>query len=92
MRKVAKFSFVILTLALFFGMLSPESIWAKRLLPQANQVSTGVKAKPTKGVTIKVSFRADRKAIIAVFSNLKIAKSVEYSLTYKTNGIGQAVV
>lgn len=66
-------------------LVYPQGVWAKRALPQAggkksvSRVQTG---GGVKGVGASVKFRGDRKAIIATFSNLEIASSVSYLLSY----------
>lgn len=85
---------LVLVSAIFFAVSAEVS--AKRLLPQAGggttstsgtSKSTGTK---TQGVTSVVKFRSDRKAVNVTFRNLKIAKSVSYTLSYLTDkGITQ---
>jgi hypothetical protein len=76
----------------FFSLAKPKSIEAKRLVPQA-KVQTGGSATTQKAtdprISTKVVFRGDRKAIIATFSNLSVAKKVDYSLTYSARGTTQ---
>lgn len=83
-----------LVLSFAFLLIFPSTIHAKKLLPRAAaKVSTGA-AKPatsssTRGVNVSVKFRGDRRAIVATFTNLSIAKSVSYTLTYGANGTTQ---
>lgn len=80
-----------LCLFLFF-LLFPEDTQAKMRLPQAAPVKSGTSSAPvrtTRGVTLKVRFRGDRLAIIADFTNLEIASSVSYNLSYTTRGTTQ---
>jgi len=81
---------ILLLLIAFFTVY--KNIYAKRLLPRAayfQQAATGAK---TRGITTLVSFRPDRLAIEVTFSNLSIASSVSYYLTYFSNGQEQAVM
>lgn len=61
---------------------------AKKLLPQAKLPSIpGTKvttSSKTKGINVSVKFRGDRRAIVVNFSNLSIASSVNYTLSYNT--------
>jgi len=70
----------------------PSQAQAKRLLPRAAPAKTGGTQRAvttSRGVTAKVSFRGDRLALLVDFSNLSIAKSVNYSLSYQTRGTTQ---
>lgn len=63
---------------------------AKRLIPQAKPSSSTSKApKITRGVKTSVKFRGDRRAINATFTNLGIASSVSYNLSYTSRGTSQ---
>jgi hypothetical protein len=75
--------FILITLLV---CVSPTTASAKRLLPQAAEANKGTKAlsKNTKGVTVLVKFRNDKNAIVATFTNLKIAKDISYTFSYKT--------
>lgn len=93
MKKIAHF----VSLALMFvTLLLPSSVEAKRLLPQvASARRPAVKSAPqvySRGVASKVKFRADKKAINITFSNLVIAKSIAYALTYSNNDKQEAVI
>lgn len=83
----------ILFLIAWFLSFASSGVSAKRLLPQVAQsakTSTKTQVKSGKGVTVAVAFRNDRNAIIAAFTNLKIAKEVTYILSYtNANGIEQ---
>ncbi len=74
---------------LFLGPLV-TTVHAKRLLPR---FQTGQKsaAPRTQGVSTNVKFRADRRAINVDFQNLGIAKKVEYTLIYTSEGVEQGV-
>lgn len=74
----------------------PSIVQAKRVLPHAKPAtgtsSSAAKAKTTsssKGVGTSVKFRGDRRAIVINFSNLAIASSVNYTLSYESRGIPQ---
>lgn len=68
---------------LSFFLFYPQEAHAKRTLPGASvQKSGGKAAGGVKGVGVSVKFRGDRKAIIAAFSDLEIASSVSYTLSY----------
>lgn len=85
--------FLTSILAIFLvALILPNEISAKKKLPQINSTgqTTSVKRATgggARGVTTKVKFRSDRLGIIATFSNLDIARSVSYSLTYRSRGI-----
>lgn len=66
-------------------LVYPQDVHAKRTLPQAGAKKTVSRQQTgggVKGVSASVKFRGDRKAIIATFSNLEIASSVSYLLSY----------
>ncbi|MBI3282448.1 hypothetical protein HYZ70_00015 [Candidatus Curtissbacteria bacterium] len=75
-----------ITLALLF-LIAGTTVLAKRMLPQARPASGSVSA--TRGVGTSVRFRGDRLAIIVNFSNLAVASSVSYALSYNTRGTTQ---
>lgn len=80
----------VLTLVSLLLLSSFTYALAARKLPRvAPRTATTSKVLPTKGVTVKVRFRADRRAIIASFTNLSVASSVSYTLTYDSNGSTQ---
>lgn len=83
----------ILLLILVFATLLlvlPDEVYAKRTLPRAKPASgTGVRVATTRGVTTSVKFRSDRRAINVTFSNLGIASSISYNLSYNTRGTTQ---
>ena len=87
MQKLAVFILIFLLV----GLTVPGVASAKKKLPSGRNPansSTTVGAKTsTKGVTVHVRLRPDRQGIIATFSNLEIASSVSYSLTYTSRGI-----
>ena len=74
------------------SLVKPKGVEAKRLLPQAQPQTGTIKTTQTTSgtrITTKVKFRSDRKAIIASFSNLGVAKKVDYTLTYSSRGTVQ---
>lgn len=89
LRRVTVFIFCFL----LFALLQPQEARAKRLLPRAQPTSpstgTATPRIASRGVNISVKFRADRRAIVATFSNLNIASSVSYQLTYTARGVPQ---
>lgn len=94
-------SLITLILPLIFSLISPPIAEAKRLLPRvaaargAKTYSTTprtVSAGSSRGVTVRVRFRSDRRAIIATFTNLAVARRVDYALTYKSRGKSEGVV
>lgn len=81
-KRTALLFFVFL---LSFFLFYPQDAHAKRTLPQAGAKKTVSRVQTgggVKGVNASVKFRGDRKAIIATFSNLEIASSVSYLLSY----------
>lgn len=81
---------ILLSILFVVGAFSPAFIHAKRKLPTASTTKSAAVKKPTsgaRGITTSVKFRGDRRAIIATFSNLDIASSVSYTLTYTSRGI-----
>lgn len=75
----------LLSFLLALLLVYPQDAHAKRTLPQAGAKKTVSKVQTgggVKGVGASVKFRGDRKAIIAAFSNLEIASSVSYTLSY----------
>ena len=87
MRTIAIF------LAIFLiSLLLPSATQAKRLLPRAVPAKSGggtAVVSTSRGVGAKVHFRGDRLAIIVDFSNLGIASSISYNLSYTTRGTSQ---
>lgn len=79
-----KLSTLIVLILLFLAL--PPSVSAKKKLPTR---SAGTATSVTRGVATSVKFRGDRRAIVANFSNLGIASSVSYSLSYVSRGINQ---
>lgn len=77
--------FLTIVIAYFF-FFSVSTVEAKTL-PQAAKAKKVSVSKTSSGTSIGVSprLRADKKAVIVYFSNLKNAKSVAYQLTYKTS-------
>ena len=80
---------------LVFLLFSASSeVHAKRTVPQVQKSTTSVSKTTTvksssKGITTKVKFRSDRRAINVTFTNLSIAASVNYTLSYDAKGIPQ---
>lgn len=86
--------FGILLFTFYILRFTPTDVFAKRLLPQAESSKTVTKSNTTpsvqtKGVGVSVKFRSDRRALVATFSNLSVAKSVSYQLTYKTGKVNE---
>lgn len=80
---------ITLFLLLLF-LFSAKVVFAKRILPHLSKLGkTSSLAVSSKGITAKVKFRGDRRAITTTFSNLTIAKSVDYSLSYTSRGTQQ---
>lgn len=84
----------ILLLLFSFSILSilfTKDSFAKKILPKLSK-SVNL-SKPSsgslKGVTASVKFRSDRRAIVVSFSNLKIARRVDYLLNYQSKGLTQ---
>ena len=80
-------------LAIFLiSLFLPSVTHAKRLLPRAVPAKSGGGAavvSTSRGASAKVRFRGYRLAIIVDFSNLGIARSVSYNLSYATRGTTQ---
>lgn len=96
MRKRALTFFGILVFAFCVLRFAPTDVFAKRTLPQVappKAATTGAsKAVPsvqTKGVGVSVKLRSDRRAVVATFTNLGVAKSVSYQLTYRTGRVNE---
>jgi len=84
---------LILFAVVFTTLLGSSSVVsAKRLLPQLRPVSNSATSSTSKYVVAKLKIRGDRHAVTGTFTNLVVAKSIDYILTYKTNGIEQAAV
>jgi hypothetical protein len=93
---VMKKIFLLLVCCVFFSFVHTPSVFAKRVLPQvleSNKTNSGtskIVSKNTKGVTVAVKLRNDKNAINATFTNLKIAKDISYTFSYKnTDNIEQ---
>lgn len=86
---VKKLTVLISSFFLLLTIASPVS--AKRLLPHARKSSsTSSRAvRSTRGVTAGVRFRGDRRGIVVTFSNLSIAKAINYQLSYSVRGTTQ---
>jgi hypothetical protein len=87
--------FVSVLAVFLLSLLSPKGAQAKRKLPRSGSNAAATKnvstASSAKGITTKVVFRSDRKAINATFSNLSQIYSVSYDLRYDANGVTQGV-
>lgn len=76
--------FVFLSL-LFFLFFAQETL--AKTLPQAKIGKQAVAQKSSgSGIAVSPKLRTDKKALVIYFANLQNAKSVSYTLTYKTNG------
>lgn len=87
--------FLLTLILVVLELLYPTHVAAKRLLPRARptpaQTSAGKPSRSTRGATISVKFRGDRRAIVITISNLGIASSVSYNLSYNSRGTTQGV-
>ncbi len=82
-------AFVILLSAV---LTHPTKANAKRILPRAQYATTATtQTSSQKNISTSVSFRSDRNAIVATFSNLENAQSVSYQFSYMTDGVKQGV-
>lgn len=83
------FLFLVVFLSVF--LVYPQEVHAKKVLPRqgSTKASVGTKTSGLKGVNISVKFKGDRRGIVAAFSNLDIASSVSYTLSYAQRGIGE---
>lgn len=81
---ISRSLFLFLAVFLSVFLVYPQEAHAKKVLPrqESAKASVGAKTSGLKGVNVSVKFRGDRKAIIAAFSNLEIASSVSYTLSY----------
>lgn len=80
-----RFSILLLTMSsLFFFTQNIEA----KVLPQATKSTpkqtTSVVNLSGTGISVFPKLRADRRALIVNFANLQNAKSVSYTLTYRT--------
>ena len=82
---------ILITLGLIVSIfaLSTQSALAKKVLPKFSTSKSTKTKVSTRGITTTVRLRSDRRALIVSFDNLTIAKSINYVLTYTTNGIDQ---
>lgn len=67
----------------------PTPILAKKKLGSSGTRGKTTVTRSTAGVTVTAKLTSDRRNITANFSNLAIANSVSYLLTYNANGIPQ---
>ncbi len=82
-----------LFLVLIFLFLIPGEVLAAK--PRTSRGTTGgYSGSYTTGgrVITSAKFRSDRRAVIVYFSGLNNATSVNYSLTYNSNGIPQGAM
>ena len=77
------------TLVILLVLVAAGGVYAKRLLPQAKPVASGKVATASKGINASAKFRGDRRAIVATFSSLAVASSVNYTLSYNSRGTTQ---
>lgn len=73
---------------LLFVFSSTTSILAIKKL--VRRQSGGISSQ-SHGVVIKPKLRADRQALLVVFSGMDKAKTVNYNLTYQSGEVGQGV-
>jgi hypothetical protein len=81
--------FVVISLAAIFILVFSSVAFAKRLLPRFRTTAKGTAVSSSKGITTSVKFRSDRLAILVNFSNLSVASSVSYTLSYNSRGTTQ---
>lgn len=89
---MSKSLFLFLAVFLSVFLMYPQGVHAKKALPRQGsaKASVGAKTSGLKGVNVSVKFKADRKGIVANFSNLDIASSVSYTLSYtQRGGVGE---
>ncbi len=79
---------IIIFILLIVAWLVTVPIEAK-LLPRFRGVSKNTGNYT--GVLVAVRLRPDRRALILILSNLPVARSVSYTLTYQGNGTDQGV-
>lgn len=82
---------LLLALMLLGLLVTPSRVFAKRVLPKFEpfQPPSSQTAPSGKSVGLSVKFRSDRKAVILTATNLGLASSVTYELTYLSKGISQ---
>lgn len=72
-------------------LLNPHGVLARKVLPKwRSSAGSGTAAKPGR-VAVSVKFRSDRRGVVVTLSNLAVASSVNYSLTYFSRGVEQGV-
>lgn len=87
----------LLTFAILIKVTTNEA--QAKLLPRAKSSgsSGAVQSKPRASapvagrVAVSVKFKSGKSGIVATFSNLGVAQSVTYSLTYTSRGIKEGV-
>ena len=77
-----KFVFVLVVCFVFVSLLT--SIAEAKVLPRF-QKSVGKGRAGASGLYVSPRFRADRKALLIAFGNLKSVQSVSYALIYQTD-------
>lgn len=82
---------VVAVVLALFGLVAFSAQVEAKLLPRAKKpaTSTSSSAVVAGRVVTKVRYRTDRRAIIATFTNLSVANSISYTLTYDSAGITQ---
>ncbi len=89
-RKIFNRRQALLIFLLFAFLLFPLGVEAKKQLPQASSSkSSGARVSSGAGVGISVKFTNYKRAIVGTFTNLGIASSVTYQLTYTQSGINE---
>lgn len=76
-----RFLSIILTLVLFFSLVSPVAAAKKP-----------IKKAVVPGVSVSASYIKAKNVVRASFGGLKGVRSVSYTLFYQANGVGQGVV
>lgn len=72
-------------------LLYPGGVLARKVLPKwRSSAGSGTTVRPGR-VAVSVKFRSDRRGVVVALSNLGVASSVSYSLTYFSRGVEQGV-
>ena len=82
-----KITFISSLIVFIFVFAISGSLANAKLLPQAKGSASSAKTKVVssgKSISVFPKLRKDRKALIVSFGNLGLARSVEYSLIYRT--------
>lgn len=81
---------IAIVLIILINLNCPTAALAKKKLGSAPAAGTKTTAvRRTAGVTVSAKLTSDRRNITVNFSNLGIANSVSYMLTYNANNIPQ---